>query len=342
MVRGCVPDVPPAENPGVALGLAIGVLSRHGRDKLTLIASPAIAGFGAWVEQLVAESTGKNGRGVIPIDGEPLAPPSGYDAHRLFVYLRDAAQPDAAQDEAVGALERAGEPVVRIGLAAPRYLAQEFFRFEIATAVAGAVIGIDPFDQPDVEASKVATRGMTDAFERTGALPAAAPVFEADGIALFTDERNAAALRQAGADGSLDSWLKAHFARLQAGDYFAVLAYLAADAVRTATLQSLRTAVRDKKRVATCLQFGPRFLHSTGQAYKGGPNSGVFLQITADPKADLKIPGRTASFGVIEAAQARGDFHVLAERGRRVLHAHVAESDQGLAALAAAALRALA
>jgi transaldolase/glucose-6-phosphate isomerase len=341
MVRACGPDVPPAENPGVALGLAIGVLARHGRDKLTLIASPAIAGFGAWVEQLIAESTGKNGHGVIPVDGEPLAPPDRYDAHRLFVYLRDAARPDAAQDEAVVALERAGEPVVRVGLAAPQYLAQEFFRFELATAVAGTVIGIDPFDQPDVEASKVATREMTDAFERTGALPAVAPVFEANGIALYTDERNAQALHQAGADGSLDSWLAAHFARLQDGDYFAVLAYLAADAARVATLQGLRKAVRDRKRVATCLQFGPRFLHSTGQAYKGGPNSGVFLQITVEPAADLKIPGRTASFGVIEAAQARGDFRVLAERGRRVLHAHIADADAGLAALAAAARRAL-
>jgi transaldolase/glucose-6-phosphate isomerase len=342
MVRGCGPDVPPLENPGVALGLAIGVLARHGRDKLTLIASPTIARFCAWVEQLIAESTGKNGQGVIPVDGEPLAPPAAYDAHRLFVYLRDATRPDAVQDEAAVALERAGQPLVRIGLAAPKYLAQEFFRFELATAVAGAVIGIDPFDQPDVEASKVATREIADVFERTGALPAAAPVFKENGIALYTDERNAQALRQAGADGTLASWLKAHFARLQDGDYFAVLAYLAADAARTATLQSLRSAVRDSKRVATCLQFGPRFLHSTGQAYKGGPNSGVFLQITAEPAADLKIPGRTSSFGVIEAAQARGDFRVLAERGRRVLHAHVVHDvDAGLTALAQAAREAL-
>jgi transaldolase/glucose-6-phosphate isomerase len=233
--------------------------------------------------------------------------------------------------------------VVRIGLAAPRYLAQEFFRFEVATAVAGAVIGIDPFDQPDVEASKIATREMTEAFEKTGALPAAAPLFAANGIALYTDERNAAALRQAGADGTLASWLGAHFARLQDGDYFAVLAYLAADPARVATLQNLRAAVRDNKCVATCLQFGPRFLHSTGQAYKGGPNSGVFLQITAEPAADLAIPGRSASFGVIETAQARGDFRVLAERGRRVLHAHiVGDLDGGLAALAKAAREALA
>ena len=342
MARACGPDVPPAENPGVALGLAIGVLAALGRDKLTLIASPSIASFGAWAEQLIAESTGKNGKGVIPIDAEPLSEPSAYDAHRLFVFLRDASSADPAQDAAVAALERAGHPVVRIGLAAPKFLAQEFFRFEIATAVAGAVIGINPFDQPDVEASKVATREMTEAFEKTGALPAQTPVFKANGVALYTDERNAQALRQAGADSSLESWLRAHFDRLHDGDYFAVLAYL--DSAEAAEpLQKLRAAVRERKRVATCLQFGPRFLHSTGQAYKGGPNAGVFLQITADARPDVAVPGRKASFGVIEAAQARGDMRVLAERGRRVLHAHIAQDvGRGLAVIAEAARLALA
>jgi transaldolase / glucose-6-phosphate isomerase len=342
MARACGADVPPQENPGVALGLAIGVLARHGRDKLTLVASPSIASFGAWAEQLIAESTGKNGKGVIPVDGEPLGAPSVYDTHRLFVFLRDAARPDAAQDEAVEAIERAGQPLVRINLASAEFLAQEFFRFELATAVAGAVIGINPFDQPDVEASKIATRAMTDAFEKAGSLPAAAPVFKQNGVALFTDERNAQALRQAGADSTLESWLKAHFGRLQDGDYFAILAYLATDEARLSALRDLRRALRDKKRVATCLQFGPRFLHSTGQAYKGGPNSGVFLQVTSAPVADIAIPGRKASFGVIEAAQALGDFEVLAKRGRRVLHAHIApDIDTGLAALGRAARLAL-
>ncbi len=342
MARACGPDVPPAENPGVALGLAIGVLALYGRDKLTLVASPSIVGFGAWAEQLIAESTGKNGKGVIPIDAEPLGEPSVYDAHRLFVFLRDGAHPDAAQDAAAAALARAGQPLVRIELASAKFLAQEFFRFEIATAVAGAVLEINPFDQPDVEASKVAARAMTDAFEQTGSLPSATPVWKENGIALYTDARNAQALRQGGADCTLASWLKAHFARLQDGDYFAILAYLAADPARLSLLQNLRGAVRDRKAVATCLQFGPRFLHSTGQAYKGGPNSGVFLQITAEPAADLAIPGRKASFGVIEAAQARGDFRVLAARGRRVLHAHIASDvDAGLAALGKAALLAL-
>jgi transaldolase/glucose-6-phosphate isomerase len=342
MARACGPKIQPTENPGVALGLAVGVLAAHGRDKLTVIASPSIAPFGAWVEQLVAESTGKNGHGVIPIADEPLGDATRYDAHRLFAYLRDNGHPNPAQDQAVEALERAGHPVVRIGLASPAHLAQEFFRFEMATAVAGAVVGINPFDQPDVEASKVATREMTDAFDKTGSLPSEPPVFEANGIALYTDALNAEALRKLGAAVTLESWLKAHFSRLRDGDYFALLAYIDAAEARLRALQNLRASVRDRKRVATCLQFGPRFLHSTGQAYKGGPNSGVFLQITAQPAHDLAIPGRTASFGVIEAAQARGDFRVLAERGRRVLRAHtVRDVDEGIAAIAEAARSAL-
>jgi transaldolase/glucose-6-phosphate isomerase len=342
MAHSCGLEVPPAQNPGVELGLVIGVLARQGRDKVTLVSSPPLAAFGAWAEQLLAESTGKHGEGVIPIDGEPLGAPAVYDAHRLFIYVRDTAQPDAAQDKAIDALQQAGQPVVRIGMASKRNLGQEFFRFELATAVAGAIIGINPFDQPDVEASKVAARELTDAYEKTGALAADRPVFKQNGIALYTDERNAQALRQAGANSTLESWLRAQFARLHDGDYFAVLAYLEHSDAHVRTLQELRKAVRDSKHIATCLQFGPRYLHSTGQAYKGGPNSGVFLQITADAAADVKIPGRKASFGVIEAAQARGDLRVLADRGRSVLRAHLSHDlDAGLAAIGEAARAAL-
>jgi transaldolase / glucose-6-phosphate isomerase len=342
MTKACGPEAPPAENPGVSLGLVIGVLALNGRDKLTVLASPRIAAFGAWTEQLVAESTGKQGRGVIPIADEPLGDVSAYGTDRLFVYLRDEAQPDAAQDKAADELERQGHPLVRIRLHSPAAIAQEFFRFEMATAVAGAILGINPFDQPDVEASKVATRAVTEAFEKTGALPRETPVFEKNGIALYTDPHNAEALRKLGAAATLESWLKAHFARLDDGDYFALIAYLDAAPVRLTALQSLRAAIRDRKHVATCLQFGPRFLHSTGQAYKGGPNTGVFLQITAQPALDLAVPGRRASFGVIEAAQAAGDFQVLAERGRRVLRAHIAaDVDRGIAAIAEAARLAL-
>ena len=342
MARSCGPEVPPAQNPGVELGVVIGVLALAGRDKVTIVSSPALDSFGAWAEQLFAESTGKHGKGVIPIADEPLGPPSVYDAHRLFIHVRDTAQPDIAQDKAIDALEKAGQPVVRIGVTSKKNLGQEFFRFEMATAVAGAIIGINPFDQPDVEAAKVAARELTDAYEKSGTLAADKPVFKQNGIALYTDERNAQALRQAGANSTLESWLRAQFGRLHAGDYFAVLAYLERSDAHIRALQKLRTEVRDSKRVATCLQFGPRYLHSTGQAYKGGPNSGVFLQITADAAEDVKIPGRKASFGVIEAAQARGDLSVLAERGRRVLRAHLSHDlDAGIAALSAATQAAL-
>ena len=341
MAHACRPEQPAAENPGVALGLAIGVLAAAGRDKLTLFTSPSIAAFGAWVEQLVAESTGKGGRGVIPIADEPPGKVSDYGADRLFVYLRDAECAVAAQDQIVDALERSGQPVVRIGVA-PETLAQEFFRFEIATAVAGAILGINPFDQPDVEASKVATREMTTAFEKTGALPSAPALFEGHGIALFADAGNAQELRRRGAGATIASWMKAHFSRLAGGDYFALLAFLDATDARMQALQGLRATVRDRTKVATALQIGPRFLHSTGQAHKGGPDNGVFLQITAQPVHDLPIPGYAASFGVVEAAQAGGDFRVLTERGRRILHAHIAgDVDAGIAALSAAARSAL-
>jgi transaldolase/glucose-6-phosphate isomerase len=292
---------------------------------------------------LLAESTGKNGKGVVPIVQEPLGESTAYDADRLFVYLRDASHPDPAQDKAVEMLSRDGHPVVGIDVSSPKGLTQEFFRFEIATAVAGAVLGINPFDQPDVEASKVATRAITEAFEKTGTLPSEQPAFEADGISLYTDARNAQVLRKLGANSTLASWLKAHLAQLNDGDYFALLAYVDAVPARFQSLQDLRIAVRDRKRVATCLQFGPRYLHSTGQAYKGGPSSGVFLGITAQSAPDLAIPGRTVSFGVIEIAQARGDFRILAERGRRVLHARIAgDADGGIATIANAVRLALA
>jgi transaldolase/glucose-6-phosphate isomerase len=322
MVRSCAASVPPAANPGVELGAVMGVLATKGRDKVTIVASPGIASFGAWAEQLIAESTGKHGRGLIPVDAEPLGPLSAYGADRLFVYVRLDDDPDPSQDRAIEAIEQAGQPVVRIAMADPYQIAQEFFRWEIAVAVAGSIIGINPFDQPDVEASKVKTREITDAYERAGALQAEAPIFDGGGIKVFTDPRNARALAEAGARASVESYLKAHLDRLSAGDYFAILAYIERNAARTQALQRMRGAVRDKRRVATCIGFGPRFLHSTGQAYKGGPNSGVFLQLTCDDPVDLEIPGRKYSFGIVKAAQARGDFEVLAERGRRALRLH--------------------
>src|SRR6202042_3080840 len=330
------PDVPPSQNPGVALGLALGAAARAGRDKVTILAPPTLASVGAWAEQLIAESTGKNGKGLIPIDGEPLGAPEVYGSDRVFIDLKLAADSaDAAHEGKLAALEKAGHPVIRIVQNSAEHIGQEFFRFEIATAVAGAVIGINPFDQPDVEASKAKTCELTAAFEKTGALPAETPVFSSKSIDLYTDDANAKALRAAGAGSTLDIWLKPHLARIGAGDYFAVLAYIARNDANAAPLQKARLTVRERRHVATCLEFGPRFLHSTGQAYKGGPDSGVFLQVTSDDAEDLAIPGHRASFAVVKAAQARGDFDVLAERGRRALRIHLKDDlDSGLAALA--------
>jgi transaldolase/glucose-6-phosphate isomerase len=323
MVRSCGPDVPPHENPGVQLGLAMGLAGLEGRDKVTILSSKKIADFGAWAEQLIAESTGKEGKGLIPIDGEPLSDPAVYGRDRFFIDIRTEGENDAAHDDKLAALENAGHPVVRIVMKSIDHIGQEFFRFEMATAVAGAVLGINPFNQPDVEDAKIKTRELTAAFEKSGKLPEEKPVMSSAQADLYTDEANAAALRKAGANGDLGSWLKAHLARTKTDDYVALLAYIERNAAHIDRLQHMRLEVRDKRHVATCAEFGPRFLHSTGQAYKGGPDSGVFLQITADDGEDLPVPGQKASFGVIKAAQARGDFDVLTERGRRALRVHL-------------------
>jgi hypothetical protein len=272
-----------------------------------------------------------------------LTTPEVYSSDRVFVYVRLETGADASQDVKVAAIEKAGHPVVRITMADTYDLGAEFFRWEIATAVAGSIIGINAFNQPDVEASKIATRELTSAYEKTGSLPAEKPVVEDSGIKLFTDEKNAAELaKSAGSDVSLMGYLKAHLARIKAGDYFAVLGYIQMNGEHEESLRTLRLLVRDKKRVATCLGFGPRFLHSTGQAYKGGPNSGVFLQITCDDSVELPVPGQKYTFGVVKAAQARGDFQVLADRGRRALRVHLGSNVKaGLAALQAAVQKAL-
>jgi transaldolase/glucose-6-phosphate isomerase len=323
MVRSCGADVPPRENPGVQLGLAMGVACLEGRDKVTIISSKKIADFGAWAEQLIAESTGKEGKGLIPIDGEPLGEVSLYGNDRFFIDIRTEGESDTAHDDRLAALEEAGHPVVRIVMKSIDHIGQEFFRFEMATAVAGSILGINPFNQPDVEDAKIKTRELTAAFEKTGALPPEQPAMSSAAADVYTDEANATALRKSGADGDLGSWLKAHLGRSHRGDYVALLAYVERDAAHIDALQHMRLKVRDQRHLATCAEFGPRFLHSTGQAYKGGPNSGVFLQITADDAKDLPVPGQKASFGVIKAAQARGDFDVLTERGRRALRVHL-------------------
>jgi transaldolase/glucose-6-phosphate isomerase len=333
MAEACAACVPAHENPGVVLGAILGTAGNRGRDKITLVTSPGIGTLGAWLEQLLAESTGKEGKGLIPVDGEDLAGPEFYGQDRIFVYLRLASAPDAHQEATIQRLESAGQPVIRIELPDIWYLGQEFFRWEIATAVAGSILGINSFDQPDVEASKVVSRQLTAEYEKNGALPAETSFHEEAGITLFTDDRNARELLELAGDGAgLADYLKAHLGRLSEGDYFAILGYLnRLNPVFAETMQAIRQQVRDKFRVATCLGFGPRFLHSTGQAYKGGPNSGVFLQITCDDADDLPVPNHGYSFGVVKAAQARGDFAVLAERQRRALRIHLGKhSEAGL------------
>ena len=324
MVDACSAGSRDEENPGVLLGATLGELALQGRDKLTIIASPAIFDLGAWLEQLVGESTGKSGKGIVPIALEAPVEPALYGHDRVFVYVRFEPAADAAQDAAVSALAEAGHPVVRLSMADVYDIGQEFFRWEIATAVAGAIIGINPFDQPDVEASKIETRRLTDAYAATGSLPAETAIVSAGPLSLFTDPVNAATLAAgAGAQPTVVAYLRAHFARASPGDYAAILAYLPMTAANQAQLQETRTLVLDRCRIATCLGFGPRFLHSTGQIYKGGPASGVFLQVTCEDAVDLPVPGRAYTFGVVKAAQARGDFQVLADRSRRALRVHL-------------------
>ena len=342
MVQACGASVAVEENPGAMLGIILGTAANAGRDKVTITASPGISDLGAWLEQLLAESTGKVGKGIIPVDREHLGAPDVYGNDRVFVYVRLESGADADQDSKIAAIEQAGHPVARIAMSDIYDLGAEFFRWEIATAVAGSIIGINTFNQPDVEASKVATRSLTSEYEKIGALPAEKPFVEDAGVKLFADEKNASELAKTVGDQSLAGYLKAHLARIKAGDYFAVLGYLQMNGEHEQSLQTIRHAVRDKKRVATCLGFGPRFLHSTGQAYKGGPNSGVFLQVTCDDSVALPIPGQKYTFGVVKAAQARGDFQVLAERSRRALRVHLGSNlKAGLATLQAAVEKAL-
>jgi transaldolase/glucose-6-phosphate isomerase len=302
-------------NPGVELGCILGAAAREGRDKLSILASRGLADLGAWLEQLVAESTGKHGQAVIPVDAEPVGAVEAYSRDRVFAYLRLEGQDELTIDALADALAEAGHPLVWIDLPSRDDLGQEFFRWEVATAVAGAVMQLHPFDQPDVEASKIKTRALTDKYEETGSLEPETPVAREGAVALYADPANAAAL----GTGPVQAMLEEHFRRIGEGDYVGILAYIDRNHAHIQALQTIRRHIRDRKRVATVLGFGPRFLHSTGQAYKGGPNSGVFLQITWDPGEDVSVPGRKYGFKVVEAAQARGDMGVLVERGRRVI-----------------------
>jgi transaldolase/glucose-6-phosphate isomerase len=328
MVASCSALSPPATNPGIKLGLALGALAtKCGRDKITIIPSKALASAGLWLEQLIAESTGKNGKGLVPVAGEPLAAPAAYGKDRVFVHLHLAGTDDyGAQFQA---LQDAGHPVIRIAIEDSYQIGQIFYLWEVAIAAAGAVLGINPFDQPDVEAAKIKARALTDAFEKTGELAKEEAAFAVKDVTVYGN-----GIAHGG--NSLPQILRAHFGRVKEGDYIALLAYLEQNKAHEAPIQAMRLKLRDKTKAATCVGFGPRFLHSTGQLYKGGPDTGVFLAITAHPENDIAIPGRTASFGTVEMAQALGDCAVLAERGRRILRVHLHNLDDGLRVLSAA------
>ncbi len=319
MSHSCASCVPPEVNPGVRLGAILACAARAGRDKVTLLATPGLAAFGLWLEQLLAESTGKLGKGLIPVAGEPVGPPESYGGDRLFIHACLESDRAPELDAAVAALAAAGHPVVRCAIDSALDLGQAFFRWEIATAVAGSLLGVNPFDQPDVEAAKLATRALLSAYEARGELPSAVALAHEGSLSLYADPKNAERLRAVAGAPGVACWIAAQIARLEPGDYLALQAYLPMSAPIQAELDRIRLALRDAKRVATTLGFGPRFLHSTGQLHKGGPDSGVFLQLTAEPAQDLPVPGQRASLGVLLAAQAAGDLAVLGERGRRAL-----------------------
>ncbi|HEV2324366.1 MAG TPA: bifunctional transaldolase/phosoglucose isomerase [Terracidiphilus sp.] len=334
---------PLAQNPGAQLGLLLGTAHNARRDKITFFTSPEIHDLGAWLEQLIAESTGKQGKGITPVDREQIGAPGVYGSDRVFAYIRLAGTSDSSLDAKVAALESAGHPVVHFEIADRYEIFGQFFTWEVATAVAGSVMGINPFDQPDVESAKVEARALTSAYEETGKLPARAPILEESGLKLFAAEAYSKALKASAAQATLTAYLRAHLSQLHPHDYFAALAFLPMFPEHEAAIQAFRHKIRNAKKVATCMGFGPRFLHSTGQDYKGGPNTGVFLQITSDNAIDVQIPGQKYSFGVVVAAQAAGDLAVLESRGRRALRVHLGtDIAAGLKTLSAAIDAALA
>ena len=325
-------------NPGLELGCLLGAAARGGQDKVSILASRGLADLGAWLEQLLAESTGKQGKALIPVDAEPVGPIAAYSRDRVFAYLRVEGHDEPELDALADGLSEAGHPLVWIDLPSRDSLGQEFFRWEVATAIAGAVMQLNPFDQPDVEASKVKTRALTDQYEQSGALGVETPLARDGAVALYADPGAARAL----GGGSVQACLETLLRNVKPGDYVGILAYIDRSHAHIEALQRVRKRIRDHKHVATVLEFGPRFLHSTGQAYKGGPNTGVFLQLTWDPPRDIPIPGRRYGFKVVEAAEARGDMEVLVERGRRVVRLDLGpDVEAGLKWFAAAIDKAL-
>jgi hypothetical protein len=292
-----------------------------GRDKITFVITPAIATFADWVEQLIAESTGKEGKGLLPVAGEPLRDPAGYGEDRIFVQIKLASDAEEATETALKALEAAGHPVIRILLRDILDLGREFFRWEVATATAGALLGIDPFDQPNVQESKDNTKNLLAEYCAQGKFPEEKPLLESEGLQLYGDSATLGPAAQTPEEG-----LAAFLNQARAGDYVAIMAYLQPTAGHTAALESFRCQLRDSSRLATTLGYGPRFLHSTGQFHKGGGNNGLFIQITADDAVDLAIPHEPFGFSILKQAQERGDLRALVSKRRRVIRVHLGKN----------------
>jgi glucose-6-phosphate isomerase len=331
MAAACAPSQPAPKNPGLVLGGILGAAGRAGRDKITFVMSPGIYTFGDWVEQLLAESTGKEGKGLLPVVREHLDRPATYGPDRLFVDLRLASEPNKGVEQKLEALERAGHPVVRIKLESKLDLGGEFFRWEVATAMAGVLLGINPFDQPNVQESKDHTNRLLAEYRAQGKFSGEAPLVAAEGVELYASAAVAGPWAKAGKAGGgpvAAELLAAFFAHAQAGSYVALLAYLEPTSSHKAVLQAIRMRVRDALGVATTLGYGPRYLHSTGQFHKGGAAYGLFLLVTADDAEDLPVPGEAFSFSVLKQAQALGDFQSLASRGRPVVRFHLGKTSR--------------
>lgn len=326
MADACSPRVPLEQNPGAALGAALGALALAGRDKVTFVLTPEIGSFGTWVEQLIAESTGKEGKGILPVESEPLRDPNKVGNDRVFVSIRTASDKSRPVADALAALEKAGHPVIRITLGNKADIGQEFFRWEIATAIASAALGIDAFDQPNVQESKDLTKYFLEKYASEGKLPQDRPVAQEPGLAVFAEEG-------AISRGSTEDALRSLFRQVKPGDYIALLAYIERNAANEAALQSIRESLSAATNAAVTVGFGPRFLHSTGQLHKGGGDNGVFLQITADDRADLPVPGQPYTFSVLKEAQALGDLSALKNKKRRMARVHLSDVKKALALL---------
>ncbi len=326
---------PPQSNTSIVLGALLAVNQRQGRDKVTFIISPTLRSLGAWIEQLLAESTGKMGTGLIPIEGENLGKPEVYDSDRVFVAVLNLEEDSRKLERRLALLEKAGHPVVRIELKGKYDLGGEFLRWELATAVAGALMGVNPFDEPNVSESKNNTRALLEEWQTKGSLEDERPLLK-DGDAVVYADRTALWFPE-GEYASMKEILSAYLRTVKAPNYVGLLAYFAATPRREKALQAMRSGLRDGLRVATTLGYGPRYLHSTGQLHKGGPDTGVFLMLTAAPGRNLAIPGERHGFAVLQQAQALGDYRALCSKGRRVIRIHFEGSvEKGLARLSEA------